>query len=289
MNQAFPFEFVSVGSAMSLLEARGRVLTLMNECGFFLCQHGSINVSLNDKTFHMHEGHVYYYMPSMYVSILSSSADLEGIVVKCNMEFVLPLVQHLFDSTNYMALRENPCIELNAGQRHTIETLATLLKTRLAEQPADAEGSSAELLHKHLVLSLARSLFYELIYAYGNLKPTEPQAHNGRDAIFQRFLTSLFKNYRQERDVTFYAKELSLSPRYFSSIIKSRSGHSALQWIIQMVISSVKQELENSDKTIKEIALEFNFPSQSFFGKYFKQYVGTSPKNYRRKARESKE
>jgi AraC family transcriptional activator of pobA len=31
-----------------------------------------------------------------------------------------------------------------------------------------------------------------------------------------------------------------------------------------------------------EIADQLNFPTQSFFGKYFKQYVGISPKEYRK-------
>ena len=35
--------------------------------------------------------------------------------------------------------------------------------------------------------------------------------------------------------------------------------------------------------SIKEIATKLNFPTQSFFGKYFKQYVGISPKEYRNK------
>lgn len=50
-----------------------------------------------------------------------------------------------------------------------------------------------------------------------------------------------------------------------------------------MVITEAKQLLENSDLTIKEIATKLNFPTQSFFGKYFKQYVGVSPKEYRNK------
>ena len=46
-----------------------------------------------------------------------------------------------------------------------------------------------------------------------------------------------------------------------------------------MVITEAKQLLEGSDLSIKEIANQLNFPTQSFFGKYFKQYVGISPKN----------
>ena len=72
-----------------------------------------------------------------------------------------------------------------------------------------------------------------------------------------------------------------LAPRYFSAIIKEKSGSNALQWIVQMVITEAKQLLENSDLSIKEIAARLNFPTQSFFGKYFKQYVGVSPKEYR--------
>jgi AraC-like DNA-binding protein len=52
-----------------------------------------------------------------------------------------------------------------------------------------------------------------------------------------------------------------------------------------MVISSAKQELINTDKSIKEISEEFHFPTQSFFGKYFKQYVGVSPKAFRKQQR----
>ena len=289
MNTNLPFQFISVDSAISLLDARGHVLTLMDECGFFLCQHGSIDVSLNDKSYLMKEGNVYYYMPSTYVSILGSSPDLEGIVVKCNIEFVMPLIQHLFDSGHYLTMRDNPCIMLSEQQRTAIERLAGILNDHLSQAEAVSESVAADLMLKQVILSLAQSLFYELMYAYKSNQGVVPQAHNAHDNIFQQFLISLFKNYKQEREVTFYATEQSLSPRYFSSIVKERSGHSALQWIIQMVISSTKQELANTERTIKEIALDFNFPSQSFFGKYFKQYVGLSPKAYRRQVRTSKE
>ena len=49
------------------------------------------------------------------------------------------------------------------------------------------------------------------------------------------------------------------------------------------VITEAKYLLDNTDLSIKEIATKLNFPTQSFFGKYFKQYVGISPKEYRNK------
>lgn len=72
-------------------------------------------------------------------------------------------------------------------------------------------------------------------------------------------------------------------PGTFLPSLKRNPVVPALQWIVQMVITEAKQLLENSDLTIKEIATKLNFPTQSFFGKYFKQYVGVSPKEYRNK------
>ena len=72
-------------------------------------------------------------------------------------------------------------------------------------------------------------------------------------------------------------------PGTFLLSLKKNPVVPPLQWIVQMVITEAKQLLENSDLTIKEIATKLNFPTQSFFGKYFKQYVGVSPKEYRNK------
>lgn len=285
MSRLLPFEFLSVENAVSLIKSRGSVLNLMDECGFFLCQRGTIDVSIDDKTYLMQEGYIYYYLPSTYVSILNSSPDLEGILVKCNVDFVMPLTQHMVDSGHYFALRANPCIQLNERQRTSIESLTSLLRTHRANVTVGGPNPGVEYLHRELIISLAQSLFYEIMYVYSSSQPVSTQVHTARDNVFQKFLTSLFRNFKTEREVNFYAEELSLTPRYFSSIIKDRSGHSALQWIVQMVISSAKQELINTDKSIKEISEEFHFPTQSFFGKYFKQYVGVSPKAFRKQQR----
>jgi len=114
-----------------------------------------------------------------------------------------------------------------------------------------------------------------LLNVYFTNQPLKPLSQDKKDKIFQNFVITLFRYYQQERDVTFYASKQYLSSRYFSAVIKEKSGSTALQWIVQMVITEAKQLLE--------IATKLNFPTQSFFGKYFKQYVGVSPKEYRNK------
>ena len=48
------------------------------------------------------------------------------------------------------------------------------------------------------------------------------------------------------------------------------------------VIVEIRMLLKYTGKSIKEIAEIMHFTSQSFLGKYFKEHVGVSPKDYRK-------
>ena len=64
-------------------------------------------------------------------------------------------------------------------------------------------------------------------------------------------------------------------------IILTRPAVAPLDLINENAIEHIKYRLKHSDKSIKEIAEEFDFPNQSFFGKYVKSYLGMSPARYR--------
>ena len=66
-----------------------------------------------------------------------------------------------------------------------------------------------------------------------------------------------------------------------SSVVKEVSGRTALDWINDVTMQQIKFQLKTSDSSIKEIADRFNFPNQSFFGKYVKKHLGVSPAKYR--------
>lgn len=280
-----PFAYVSVDEIADALNGTGYMTTSFHMCGFFLCQKGSADVSINDRMYHIQSGDIYYYTPSTFLYVASHSDDLEGIGVKCSFDFVLPLLEKVVDGKHVLRMRENPRVTLTPEQQADVEQLIDTLRTRqrlLKEvSPSDTGYGALE----HLVLSLAGSIFHELIYLYAISHQIDSKPTDTHDRIFNAFIFSLFKNYKQKREVSYYAEEQCLSPRYFSSVIKEKSGRSALQWIAQMVISSMRQRLRDTDLTIKELSMEFNFPSQSFFGKYFKQYVGTSPKVFRLRER----
>ncbi len=101
--------------------------------------------------------------------------------------------------------------------------------------------------------------------------------------LFNDFILLLDKKHKAERSVQYYADELNITPKYLSSIVYSYTGLTASQVIDQYVVYSIKQFLYKNDRNIKAVSEEFNFPSQSFFGRYFKRTTGVSPNQYIKK------
>jgi AraC-like DNA-binding protein len=90
------------------------------------------------------------------------------------------------------------------------------------------------------------------------------------------------ENCKRERRVSWYAQQLSITPKYLSTAVKRISGRTAVEWIESYVTMELRVLLKNSTKSIKEITEELNFPNQSFLGKYFKEHVGMTPSAYRK-------
>ena len=92
----------------------------------------------------------------------------------------------------------------------------------------------------------------------------------------------LEQNFRTERRVGWYAEQLCITPKYLSETVKQVSRLTPNEWIDNYVILEIRVLLKNSTRSIKEIAMEMNFPNQSFLGKFFKERVGMSPSEYRK-------
>jgi AraC-like DNA-binding protein len=97
----------------------------------------------------------------------------------------------------------------------------------------------------------------------------------------EQFLYLVQENFREHRFLDFYAKKLEITAKHLSRTVKNQTGYTAVEWIERYVILEAKVLLKSSNLNIQQISDELNFPSQSFFGKYFKKLTGLSPKEYR--------
>lgn len=281
LEHRIPFRFSRLSPSCDDPFYPNRIISSMDECGVFLCTNGEVQVTLEKEIHRIRRGDMYIYMPSLPIRLLYKSEDAEGLLVALDVDFMLPVVQRVANAENLLHVRRYPFFSLTEENFGYIRSMLEKLWERIYEEDKDRKGFLQQRLQVELIKSMAQTITYEVLSIYFSKLPIQPMVQTKKDFIFHQFLLSLFRHFRQEREVAFYAELQHLSPRYFSSIIKEKSGNNALQWIVQMVITEAKLLLETSDLSIKEISVQLNFPTQSFFGKYFKQYTGISPKEFR--------
>lgn len=90
------------------------------------------------------------------------------------------------------------------------------------------------------------------------------------------------KHFLSNKDLSFYAGLLHITPNALSKKIKSRFNKTPSQIIQERVILEAKKQIHLTRKSIKVIAAELNFTDEFHFSKYFKKYTGVSPTQFRK-------
>lgn len=105
--------------------------------------------------------------------------------------------------------------------------------------------------------------------------------------LADKFFYLIMQHYKENREVAFYAKELCITPKYLTTIIKAVSGKSAKDWILEYIILEIKALLRDSSLNIQEIVVKTNFANQSSLGRFFRKHTGMSPSEYRKSMMET--
>lgn len=243
--------------------------------GFTFCTRGSAKININLTHYNVTENMVGVFAPSSVVQILEHSDDLQIELLFFSFDFVsdIQIVTELGNIGN--EVEKQSCIHLDDERFGELLTLHGLI-VKQYEKPA--------LYRTEIVKSLLHILIYQILRLYSDLQTTEEsKKHSRHEMVYRKFMSLLFKHYKEERNVQFYADKLYLTPKYFSKVIKNTSGKTAGEWIDEMVIIGARGMLKSSNKTVAQIADELHFANPSFFGSYFKKMTGITPAQYRKK------
>lgn len=237
--------------------------------GCFVCQKGESEGFFDLQPVRQTPSTMVVNVPGQLWELKSMSGDFKGTGVAMSGEFVkslgLPYNFHLD-----RMLRDVPVFCLQPSQLEAMMTYMRMARKLLeTSRPFQMETL------RHLTCAF----FYGIgSYLY---QLSENKSYTNEERLMQKFLSEVKAHYREERKVTYYADRLCLSVSYFTAVIKNVSGKTPGEWIDNYVAGEARAMLKGSKLTIQQISHELGFPSQSFFGKFFKRLVGSSPKRYR--------
>lgn len=208
-------------------------------------------------------------MPGHIVEHEYMSDDFQCICVMQSERFLSGLGLS-FDFQTHLFIQENPV--LNLTDKHFAPALSYCNMVRNILE-------SRNPYKKETIRHLTCAFFYGLGYYF--IEKRESRKLTNDETVMKSFLKEVHRHYRMYRKVSFYADRLCLSAGYLSTVIKKVSGRTVADWIDSYVILDAKALLKTGRLTIQQVSHELNFPSQSFFGKYFKRNTGMSPKKYK--------
>lgn len=98
--------------------------------------------------------------------------------------------------------------------------------------------------------------------------------------IFYRFVQLLERgDYKEHRDVAWYAGQLCVSPKHLSFCANAAGGRSAQYWIDTLCIGGLVRDLQQHPA--REVCAEYHFSSLSYLSRYVKRLIGVSPRELR--------
>ena len=247
------------------------------------CSKGHFKCSINLTDYEVGDGMLILNIPDNIIKLEpiineNQKEAIELVVIAVSPKFMQSI---RFDLNKLLGdalkILKNPCLKLLSEEIEMAKKYMQLIHSVYDANPKYMKDS---------VASLISSIFYlfgsfvdsRLTIEREEEKKTTSSRHK---RLFEQFIALVTEHHGQERSVGFYADKLCITPKYLSKIIKNVSNMSAPEWIDNYVILEAEHLLRHSDLSVKMIADRLNFPSQSFFFKYFKSHTGFTPKQYR--------
>ena len=248
---------------------------LSDTCMHLLCTAGEGSFVFNERCYHITKNDLVVIPMPARVSNLAAHEDMQVEWFAADYKFL----QNLLPSNNYgiggaISLNHYPVIKL------TDEQAAILLADfhRLRDRMNDRDL----LFYRELMGSLCLTMMYDIFEPHAQRDATDP--HSDRTAYIVKQLMDLLSTgiSRTEREVSYYAERLHVSPKYLSATIKRVTGHSVSSFIDRHTVPILKKYLNDERLSLTQIADRMNFTSLSYFSRYCTKHLGQSPSDYRR-------
>lgn len=254
------------------------------KAGMILCMQGECDALINGLLYKMRRGVLCVVSPLISFYEMSRSDDFRVIEIMEDVEVLYSAFKKISDIIVHLRVWSFPCLHLDERHVRLFVERKSLIDCKRAERLHACQEKEA-LLIENMCHLIVQETMLEFLHLFFKETKVVPQPAKKNDLMVFHFISSLQRHCKRERSVAYYARESCLSVGHFTRIVREHTGKTPSEWISFITILNAKALLELSEMSIKDIARELHFPEQFTFRKYFKQYVGVPPSEYRNSVR----
>jgi len=254
-----------------------------------ICNRGSFSYQLNQSRHETERNGAFFAFPGQLFSVLEYSSDLEATVVFITSEYLLK-----FGSQNEMLLmqgNEYMSNKLLSGLNRLDETMAQDIVLS-EEEGGDVRRILAVLRRraypqvKESNLVLTVPLIQTLLFLIMESQPhgaIKVRSLSRQEQLSKDFFVLLLQRHKEEHEVSYYAEQLFVTPKYLSTVVRKITGSPIQDWISRLLLYTAKHLLKNSRLSVQQISDELHFSTPSSFIRFFHRLTGSTPREYRMK------
>lgn len=240
-----------------------------------LCVGGRCTFVFNEKEFDFQQGDVMIVRKGKLMETIRPEAGFKVINVMVSSEFIsasTPL-QNNYGIKGQLALFLNPVMHLTHEQYKICRMDFDNIVFRLLQTDHH--------FYNELLMNAIQTMILDFFDFHSHLCPEQNVPVQFAN-IMTSFL-SLLENgeYRKNREVSWYADKLCITPKYLSQVTKEVSGYAANFWINRYTILDISRLLHDKSLSFVSISDMFNFSSPAYFSRYVQRYLGVNPTEYR--------
>jgi AraC-like DNA-binding protein len=242
---------------------------------FMLCVAGECTFHINGTAHKVKASDMVCLLPKALFQLIQCSEDCRLFAMGFHNRIISTTSFITSSMTHLGVLAQNPVVhlrpewqELYVDHFKLLEKTAHMTDFHLIPEVAN-----------HMMLSILQGLIH--IHQSTSDELTLPSGRS--EQIIRELIQLIMLHYTETRSVTFYAKQMNLTPQHLSTTVTRVTGRTVTDIIARIVVNDAQNKLKSTHMSIQDIAASLNFQDLSFFGKYFKRYTGMSPKHYREK------
>lgn len=244
------------------------------------CVEGSVDCSVNLTDYHLTTGTLLLITPGNIIRITQPDEldqNLRVTLICVSASYISNIgINPSKVLVEAVEVLRDPCIHLSDDEAEMLHKYVNLA--------LDITKTNSQFV-KESIGGLVSSVFYQFAGFLANSKRREdmekPVRTTRQRQMLEQFMKLAINDHAREHLVGYYADKMCVTPKYLSKIVKETSGRSVPDWLSELLILDAKNMLRHTDMTIKEISARLNFPSQSFFFRFFKNHTGLTPTQYR--------